>query len=525
MKAPGDVPRTIPQHRHRAAHLPEKDKNMTNTTRAALGDTPVATTAVDILDHRATGTVAAVDARPPSTAPTAGSGGPLLISVVLDRHEQREHPMSTSSGTDGTVCVTLRNRNDLADLYGALAHDILTQLGHEALRSKDTTGGKAAGVVVAYLRAHSIADLIIRGTERLAFTSAGTRFGFLNRLEMLARSAGLSRVWLLGEAPLVDARLTQLASDEAAIRWRTRTRDAVDRVRPPSALTTRTARREGFPAVPGDSALTFLTSVEELLNNDDARQVTAAARAAAEHANRECAPYLPGGPRHQRGIEPTEWTVHYVRTALEHTHDVNHAVAVLRGVQLALFQAGWWVTVDIDDFVNTYLASPAPPAHQAADWAQLMTYRTPHLPAISALAAAGVSRAGLEVTTPAHLGPGYSWVREGWRRHPVPAPARFYLHVAHQLLRATAPHGVDPRTLPLASLIDQEGRLKPANSEQVSFALAAPRNDLHLQLYGRPRAWAHRNELAWSRHWHVGVRPISEDARAAAKTQQPWRAA
>lgn len=82
--------------------------------------------------------------------------------------------------------------------------------------------------------------------------------------------------------------------------------------------------------------------------------------------------------------------------------------------------------------------------------------------------------------------------------------------------------GDDAHDTPLVSLLDNGGQLVAATSAQVQTALAAPREQLGVQLHGRPRESAHRDETKWARRWHINLHPISAAARAAEKTTT-WR--
>lgn len=417
---------------------------------------------------------------------------------------------SATPTDNGPVAVTLRNRVTAPDLVGALAHDLLTALGHPAYRDSDTTTGRCVPVLPAYLAAHHTTHVVIGGAERLHHLTGGTAERARGDITDLLHRGGVTEVTFRdGPAPAQPHHPATVGGSD---------------VTDPTHPDTSGRDTSPFPPVPGDEALTFLTSVDELLDPADAARVRTVVHAAADHTDAECVPYLPTGPRHQPGLVPHPWVTHYVRTRLEATHDVDNAVAVVRGIQLALFHAGWWLTVDIDDFVNTYLAAPPPALGDSTAWVSLMTYRTPLIGCMTALAAAGVSKAGLEHVTPGHVADDYTWVREGWRRHPLPAPARFYIETQVHLLGTTAPVGVDPRILPLASLLDRHGRPVRATSAQVGAALRAPKDDLGVVLTGRPRDWAHRNEYAWARRWHLDLHPISAAARAACKTTS-WRAA
>lgn len=441
-----------------------------------------------------------------------------MILVRLDRSGHA--PWTALDSRDGVARAALRPRVNARELVGILAHDLLTALGHPGHRTTEASGGTALGVLPAYLAAHDIRDLVITGAERLnTVRDVGELVTAIDHLT----PAGC-QVWLVWEGTEEMALLDEhpdaeeIAISTAREYWASREADTsgceASFATPPSCAGT--PRADPFPPVPSDEALTFLASVHELLPPPEAARVRTTTLEAADLTLRLCYPQLSGGAPHSARVAPKSSVIHHLRGRIETTRDVNEAVAVARGVQLALFHAGWWLTIDIDDFVDTYLASPPPPPAAREAWAQLMIYRTPLVGAVAALAAAGVSRSGLETCTLRDVAADYSTVREGWRLHSVPEAARFYLRVQVELLRAAGQP--EYARVPISSVLGSGAALTAATSSQVAAALAAPARDLGITLYGRPRGWVPRDEDAWSRRWHINLHPIGGQARASQRT-------
>ena len=410
----------------------------------------------------------------------------------------------------GVVTATVRPGRSGPNAVTVLADDLLTELGHPGVRATEDLVGMAAPYLSSYLAAHHIDDVVLTAAERLHPAAVAPLRALL----------GPARLWLAGEAPfdprprLSQADSVLLTAAQLATTWQERRAPkpcAAAPCRPPLAL----AVSEPFPPVPADEALTFLASTTELLDTDDAQQVRTVTLEAAGRTVRACAPLLPGAPGHDRlrGPSAIEVAAHHVRLEAEHAHDVNEAVARLRGVQLGLLRAGWWLDVNIDPFVETYLTTPDLVHGDPARWTQLGAFRQPHIGATAALAAAGVGRAALETLPASAVALTGASIRERWRSHPVPLPARFFLRAQHAYLRV---HGADAGTRFLSAL-DETGQLAPLHTGQVRTAIAAPAKHLSLLFHDRPRAWTHTDERAWARRWALGIHPISSHTRAVSR--------
>lgn len=442
-----------------------------------------------------------------SQPPTAGLRPQVTIRAVRAPYGSASFAQATC--THGAATAGVHPLVAPREQVRLLGHDLLTSLGHPGTRVNEAQNGTALQLLPAYLSAHRISDVVVRGAERLRGDETVT----LLRRTLTDLAPHPLTLWLLVEPPsTLTIELDELAlADE---QW-SRLPEGGCRAPVCAPETLDSEERAVFPPVPSDDILTFPLACEQLLAPGARALVRKTLMAAAGRALHLLPDSLPGGSRHDPRYPPSPISLvtHHLRLEIEAAGSVDEALTRVRGVQLALFDLGWWLTVDLDQFVKTYLAAAPARTASAADWAKLKAFRPPLIAAITTLAAAGISRAGLENVRLRDLAPDSSHIADAWRVHPVPHAGRLFLDVqrAHLERAGAAPH------TPLASIVTVNGHIVKATTAQVTAALRAPAEQLHVQLHNRPRQWADRTEQSWSRRWGVNLLPISGQARRSQK--------
>lgn len=298
-----------------------------------------------------------------------------------------------------------------------LANDILAALGC----SNHVTGSRRPGeaeheIAIAWLQANNIRHLYVQYAWSIGHDA-------LTDAVELARRAGC-HLWLAGDAPytehhvrrLADYQPVQWTGEEFLAHWNPRLHRR--------SATTEHARTTAADVIPRDSTapdlpLAVPADWPGLLPADDFTTFRSACRdhltiaqfkavddylIAAHHlANTELVPLLaytraPDDPQSEEATNAAsdtevveKFVADWLAAAWEETPTLQHYIVLLRGAQVAAFNAGFYLQVDLDQLIATADGMPRRALRSPAMWARLHAYPEPHRGAVCALAAAGMS--------------------------------------------------------------------------------------------------------------------------------------
>jgi hypothetical protein len=147
-----------------------------------------------------------------------------------------------------------------------------------------------------------------------------------------------------------------------------------------------TTQSVGVPTLlPDDDFITFRAACRDLLSPTQFAAVDAALARDAAAATRALVPHARASTLTVE--ELSAWMLQeYDRCAT-----IAEVQVLTRAAQVALFHAGWLLSIDLPRFLATAEAAPRRAQRSQAQWDELRIYRQPHRPLACALAGAGLS--------------------------------------------------------------------------------------------------------------------------------------
>lgn len=175
-------------------------------------------------------------------------------------------------------------------------------------------------------------------------------------------------------------------------------------------------------------------------------------------------------------------------------------VTATRAWQVAMFQAGWFLQVDLPRLVSTAEATPRRAQRNPALWQRLAVYRQPHRSAACVLAAAGLDLAGMTSLTIADVrADGSAVLIDGHWRCTEPGTA-VYLRA---MLALRQFHGAEPHQQLLAQ---PDGSLP--RERAFADAISAARTETGVAVTSRLVARLRLSGDRWHTRWGVSVQRL-----------------
>lgn len=297
-----------------------------------------------------------------------------------------------------------------------LATDILTALGARTDVSGGGTPGSSNPLLAAtWLRVHGISDLYVQFAWDITFPA-------LRAAVDLAQTAGV-HLWLVGDSPYSDYHSEELSPHHAREwtgtqfldQWRHLTRQpALEPALEPGRDAdgepdgaSKTSLVEGGSAsewpsmLPEDDFTSFRASCRDLLPTREFAVVDRAFLAGLHDATTTLAPVLGTIPdrsvqfRSNRSsedeVEFESKVAGWFAQRWEDAESLQHFQVTLRAAQVAAFNVGYLIQIDLDKFIGLAATTPRRAQRNPATWARLHAYPQPHRGAACALAAAGLT--------------------------------------------------------------------------------------------------------------------------------------
>lgn len=287
-----------------------------------------------------------------------------------------------------------------------LATDILTALGARTDVSGAGTPGSSDPLLAAtWLRVHGIRDLYVQFAWDITFPA-------LDAAIDLARIAGV-HLWLVGDSPYSDYHAEQLHQHHAREwigtqfldRWRHLTHAPSPDVDADTSTAPAVAERVAAPGwptmLPDDDFTTFRASCRDLLTDPEFATVDQAFLAGLDDATATLVPVLRTIPARAIPARSNRSSDHeaqfekmiaaWFARRWEEAESLQHFQVALRAAQVAAFNAGYLIQVDLDKFIGLAETTPRRAQRNPATWARLHAYPQPHRAAACALAAAGLT--------------------------------------------------------------------------------------------------------------------------------------
>lgn len=275
-----------------------------------------------------------------------------------------------------------------------LATDILTALGClETVTGAGRPGEADPLVAATWLRTHRIGHLYVQFAWDISHPA-------LTAAAELAKAAQLT-LWLVGDSPYTEYREHTLSeyqpqewtAEEFLDHWRHLT--AVD---PAGSLAADvlTGPDEGraadplWPAtLPNDDFTTFRAACRDRLRPTEFALVDACFLDAHRDATTDLLPLLTADEPHPSdGLEGS--VAGWLAARWETAETLGHFLVVMRAAQVAAFNAGYLLQVDLDQLIGTAATTPRRAQRSERTWARLRAYPQPYRAAVCALAAAGM---------------------------------------------------------------------------------------------------------------------------------------
>lgn len=300
-------------------------------------------------------------------APAGTFLGP--VAVVLHPGAEPLLLPTWNQPDSGRLCIQARTSQART---GWLAKDLLTACGADGgVTGWGRNASHDAAVLLARLVSSGVNALVCDQAQALSPCS-------LTDLIELGVAAG-TRTFLVFCAPpspaqfAVLTRWTGVSTDNAALLALLEPTIAVT----PAATDPRSPR----PAqVPTDDVTTFLPACKRLLPTDEYTWVEETLRAQAIRTQTWLAD-LAAAPN-------DEHTIAMLQELYDEAGDLAELTTRLRGVQLALLRAGWYLRVDLDQVCGQAMSAPRRSHRTEEVWRRMRSYRHPHRGAACALLAA-----------------------------------------------------------------------------------------------------------------------------------------
>lgn len=367
----------------------------------------------------------------------------------------------------------IRNRHELGqEILAGLAkrHDV-SGVGRHARVDWE--------VLPAWFDAHGIEHLVVLGAEMLPADLFGD-------LASLAEATG-AVVWTVAWQPAGDAHMEAIAR----VPHLPASLDEVLAVVPDTDNPTGPTATAPYPAVPGDTYLTFLAACRDHLPAGDfavvrARYVTAAS---------EVRTWI------DAASDLDEDAVHaQLRRMLQPCVSYHETITVLRAAQAMAHVAGWAVQVDPMRLAATAETAPAATVADPRTWLLLRAYRDPYRPAACALAAIDFSVDDIRALRIGDISDdGQTANRPGEPPQRLPDGAEVFLRAQVALRRR---QGADDT----GALFADDGTV--LSERTIVDAVRAPALELGINLISGAFQRRRVDGRSWAHRWGISVQDV-----------------
>lgn len=431
----------------------------------------------------------------PATSPTTEETGARWLHTVIDTTGATLQQLPPRRFTDlaaGRLGVLARPGMRRANW---LATDILTALGcDEGVTGAGRPGDGSLDLAVTWLRTHRIEHLYIQ-------FAWSVKHPVLDDACETARRAGC-QLWLVGDAPYTDLHSRRLEPFQPAT-WSGE--EFLDHWGDWVNLPTRSAA--GSPAVcespwpaqlPADDLTTFRSACRDLLAPAqfavvDEYLLTSHHRAAAD--------LVPVLAESRDRLEEAEAAVAaWLAAEWEDTASLQHFVVFLRASQVAAFNAGYYLQVDLDQLVATAAGMPRRALRTSQVWQRLHTYADPHRAATCALAAAGMSVGVIPRMTVGDYDPSTGTATVDGVAYDVEAPARIFCEAQQTYRRLEGATDGDP------FIATKDGT--PVGPRALASGIKAARRELGVAVAAARIDRAVPDPQRWMMRWGVSIQDL-----------------